>query len=366
MGDADIDKTAETAIGRITAKKGDAPPIVPLDIRACADEAAELVRRSFATVADEFALTPENCPSNPAFTTAAALAGRLARLGCHCFGMHVDSALAGFVALMPAGSGEGGAWEITRLAVAPESRHNGYGRALMAAALQKAAELGARKATIGIIDKNAVLKNWYRSFGFAETAKKEYPSLPFVVCEMELGLPQQGIVEGGGAVGEAQGEAGGEPQPKLVGGAGGGALAGCYTFRPMAIDDYGDVHALWAGMPGVGLSEADSRPRIAEYLSRNPGQSFVCEAGGRIVGTILCGNDGRRAYIYHAAVAPSHRRCGIAAELSRMAMEAQGARGIQKCHLFIFSSNEAGKAFWREAGFAERHDIGIMSMDLIE
>ena len=302
-------------------------PIV--DINAVADEAAELIRRSNATVASEFAITQENCPSNPAFTTTAALAGRLAKPGCHCFGLRLHGMLVGFSALMPAGSGEDGALEVTRLAVLPEHRHKGYGKALLDASVNKAIELGARKATIGIIDANAVLKKWYLSYGFVETAIKRYPFLPFVVCEMELSLP-----------------------------------AG-RSYHPMSIDDYDEVNALWGNEPGIGLSDADSRSSIEAYLARNPGQSFVCKAQGRVIGTILCGNDGRRAYIYHAAVAEAHRRNGVAAELVRLAMAAQKGCGINKGHLFIFCDNEAGKAFWREVGFVERHDVEIMSKSIV-
>ena len=137
-----------------------------------------------------------------------------------------------------------------------------------------------------------------------------------------------------------------------------------YTYRIMTINDYDEIYALWAGMPGVGLSDADERSSISAYLLRNPGQSFICKSEGQIVGTILCGNDGRRAYIHHTAVSPEHRRHGVATELVRLATAAQRECGIQKCHLFVISDNEQGKSFWRETGFYDRHDLEIMSMDL--
>jgi len=137
-----------------------------------------------------------------------------------------------------------------------------------------------------------------------------------------------------------------------------------YTYSPMTIDSYEEIYALWEKTPGVGLSEADSRESIDAYLMSNPGQSFVCEIDGQIVGTILCGNDGRRAYIHHTAVAEEHRRLGIATELVRMAMNTQRECGIKKCHLFIFDENDTGKSFWSEIGFVGRRDIGIMSRNL--
>jgi len=154
-----------------------------IDISEHSTEATSLIRRSFATVADDFNLTPENCPTNPAFTTSEALISRLNRENCYSFGLFSNKEMIGFAALMPA---RDGAYEITRLAVAPELRHKGYGKMLLDAAVAKSRELGATKIIIGIIDANTVLKNWYLQYGFVETAKKEYPQLPFIVCDMEL------------------------------------------------------------------------------------------------------------------------------------------------------------------------------------
>jgi len=53
--------------------------------------------------------------------------------------------------------------------------------------------------------------------------------------------------------------------------------------------------ALRKRTPGVGLSSADERERIAGFLARNPGLSFVVKIDGAVAGTILCGHDGRRA-----------------------------------------------------------------------
>jgi len=133
----------------------------------------------------------------------------------------------------------------------------------------------------------------------------------------------------------------------------------------MTIEDYDEILTLWKSMPGgVGLSRADTRESISHYLERNPGQSFICKTAQTIVGTILCGNDGRRSYIHHTAVAPEHRRQGIAAELVRLAMDAQKECGIQKCHLFIMNENELGRAFWEETGFEWRYDISVMSGEI--
>ena len=79
-----------------------------------------------------------------------------------------------------------------KLAVLPQYRHNGYGKKLIAFAKEKAKEMGAAKITIGIIEENARLKNWYASNGFIHTGTREFSHLPFIVGFMEypISLPK--------------------------------------------------------------------------------------------------------------------------------------------------------------------------------
>ena len=130
---------------------------------------------------------------------------------------------------------------------------------------------------------------------------------------------------------------------------------------PLTIDQYDEVIALWQASEGVGLSSADERENIRFYLERNPGMSFVAVADGRIVGTILCGHDGRRGFIHHLAVHQDYRRRGIASQLTQKSVAALQAAGIQKCHVFIFRRNASGITFWQANGWEIRQDIHIMS-----
>ncbi len=135
-------------------------------------------------------------------------------------------------------------------------------------------------------------------------------------------------------------------------------------FEIMRIEDYDEIYALWGQTPGVRLIGFDSQAHIAAYLLRNPEQSFVCKGGGRIVGTILCGNDARRAYIYHLAVAEEYRRKGIGAELVRLALAKQKSLGIDKCALFVLNGNASGKRFWERMGFESLAIAQTMSIDV--
>lgn len=66
------------------------------------------------------------------------------------------------------------------------------------------------------------------------------------------------------------------------------------AVRHFLPSDYGEARTLWAVTPGVGLSTADQQAPIEQFLKRNPGLSFVAVNEGSLVGTILCGHDGRR------------------------------------------------------------------------
>ena len=137
------------------------------------------------------------------------------------------------------------------------------------------------------------------------------------------------------------------------------------TLREFTIADYEGAYALWQGMEGIGLSEADEKPNIAQYLARNPGLSFVAEEGGLLVGALLGGSDGRRGFLNHLAVAHNHRRAGIGRALVERSLAALAALGMRKCHIFVLARNRAGRRFWRKIGWQERTTLLVMSQDVI-
>jgi len=126
----------------------------------------------------------------------------------------------------------------------------------------------------------------------------------------------------------------------------------------MTISDYAQVYALWLATPGMGLNNIDdSQEGIAKFLARNPDTCFVAEKNNAIIGVILTGNDGRRGYIHHMAVAESEQRLGIGTALLDAAMLSLEKAGIHKVALVVFDKNEKGNAFWDRQGFIERSDL---------
>ncbi len=134
--------------------------------------------------------------------------------------------------------------------------------------------------------------------------------------------------------------------------------------RALLPADYEAVLAFWRQTPGICLSEADSQEAIAVFLERNPGLSFIAEADRCLLGTLLCGHDGRRGFLYHLAVHPEHRRKGIGKQLVKHGLDGLKQAGINKCHLFVLADNGQGLAFWNSLGFPARKDICICSHNI--
>jgi ribosomal protein S18 acetylase RimI-like enzyme len=138
-------------------------------------------------------------------------------------------------------------------------------------------------------------------------------------------------------------------------------------IRCMTIEDYDGVFALWSNTAGMGLHGfEDSREGIEKFLKRNTGCSFVAVEGDNIIGAVLGGHDGRKGYIYHAAVDTAYRGRGIGRRLLESVKQSFQNEGITKLGLLVFKSNDIGNAFWRSDGWSEREDLNYYSLYLDE
>ena len=145
-------------------------------------EAARVVRGAFATVAAEFGLTEENCPTNGAFLPEGRLEAQF-DAGVRMAGAFDGDVMIGFVALDLSDAEKP---ELEKLSVLPQSRHQGAGKLLVGWASEQARAAGAAALRIGIIEENVRLRAWYEGLGFAHTGTRVFAHLPFTVGFMEL------------------------------------------------------------------------------------------------------------------------------------------------------------------------------------
>ena len=138
-------------------------------------------------------------------------------------------------------------------------------------------------------------------------------------------------------------------------------------IRVMTIDDYDGVYALWKKIKGFGIrSIDDSREGVERFLKRNPTTSVVAVEDGKVVGSILCGHDGRRGCLYHVCVDEAYRRHGIGKDMVVYAMKALQDEKINKVSLIAFTQNDIGNAFWNTIVWTERLDLNYYDFTLNE
>lgn len=161
----------------------DAPVLGPVeegDLQAC----LSVIHRSFATVAQAFGLTRENCPTHTSFLPLERLKqgweeGQL--MAC----LRRPEGIVGCAALARQ---KDGSFELKHLAVLPEYRCQGCGRRLVGWAEDRARREGAQLLKIGIIHDDRALAAWYEKLGFRQTGTARFAHLPFTVGFMEKPL----------------------------------------------------------------------------------------------------------------------------------------------------------------------------------
>lgn len=138
-------------------------------------------------------------------------------------------------------------------------------------------------------------------------------------------------------------------------------------IRIMTMEDYNEVYTLWRKIRGFGIrSIDDSREGVERFLMRNPTTSVVAVEDGKIVGSILCGHDGRRGCFYHVCVDAAYRRQGIGKSMVVASMEALKEEHINKVCLIAFTRNDVGNAFWNTIGWTKRQDLNYYDFTLNE
>jgi ribosomal protein S18 acetylase RimI-like enzyme len=161
-----------------------------VEIRKLQDESAiddllSVIQQSFMTVARDFHLTRNNAPTNPAFLTMDMLSESIKK-GLDFYLAFDNDTLCGCVGVQP-GKKEG-EFYIERLAVLPYYRHMKLGKKLLDTAIEEIINRNGKIISIGIIDENKKLKQWYLNHGFVEKGTKRFGHLPFTVCFLEMDL----------------------------------------------------------------------------------------------------------------------------------------------------------------------------------
>jgi ribosomal protein S18 acetylase RimI-like enzyme len=132
---------------------------------------------------------------------------------------------------------------------------------------------------------------------------------------------------------------------------------------PLNAEDYAAAMTLWQGCEGLRLRQEDYSERFfRRFVARNSGLCLGTWEDDRLIGAVLVGHDSFRAYLYHLAVAETHRRQGIARQLVQAVIKELKRIDITKAHLFVEMNNDMGLNFWRAIGAEQRTDLTVFSL----
>ena len=123
--------------------------------------------------------------------------------------------------------------------------------------------------------------------------------------------------------------------------------------RAVAPEDEDAVARLWSEVFPDDPPRNDPRAMIARKLDRDRELFWVADDDGDIVGAVIAGYDGVRGWLYHLAVAPAHRKRGIATALVDHAVESLRALGCVKVNLQVRRGNEGVLGFYEALGWVE-------------
>lgn len=122
-------------------------------------------------------------------------------------------------------------------------------------------------------------------------------------------------------------------------------------IRPYVEGDFDSLTALWERC-GLTVWYNDPKRDIALWQASDCAEILVAEGSGDIIGTICCGHDGHRGWLYYVAVDPARRGRGLGRQLIREAEDWLRARGILKVELMVRPTNRHVIGFYASLGYA--------------
>jgi ribosomal protein S18 acetylase RimI-like enzyme len=121
-------------------------------------------------------------------------------------------------------------------------------------------------------------------------------------------------------------------------------------IREFQMNDYNEVLELWKEA-GLVIRPGDDLSGVRMKMLRDPDLFLLAQLEGKVVGCIIGGWDGRRGWVYHLAVKPSHQRQGIATALLSEVEKRLVEKGAKKINAQIYESNVKSLKFFKTRGY---------------
>jgi ribosomal protein S18 acetylase RimI-like enzyme len=136
-----------------------------------------------------------------------------------------------------------------------------------------------------------------------------------------------------------------------------------FTLRTATPEDLPGVLAFWHSAAENAGRPQDSASALQLLLARDPEALVLAVVpvpdGGptdRIVGSVIAGFDGWRCHIYRLAVAPDHRRRGIASALMERAEARFRELGGGRSDAMVLDENVSAQSAYWARGYRVQED----------
>lgn len=120
-------------------------------------------------------------------------------------------------------------------------------------------------------------------------------------------------------------------------------------IRAAMAADQDAVIALWHAC-GLTRPWNDPAQDFRRALEGGTSTVLVAEGDGRLIGSVMIGDDGHRGWVYYLAVAEGARRTGLGRTLMAAAEDWLRARGCPKIQLMVRDSNAEALGFYAALG----------------
>ena len=136
-------------------------------------------------------------------------------------------------------------------------------------------------------------------------------------------------------------------------------------IREFTIDEYDAVYDLWK-RAGLIIRPGDDLEGIRVKLQRDPDLFLVAEDSGAIIGCVLGAWDGRRGWINHLAVAPSHQRKGVGSALITELEKRLTLKGARKVNAQVYKWNQKSLEFFKNAGYEIQSELTMIGKQITQ
>ena len=158
--------------------------IIPIEEKHLS-ECLTVIHAAYESVAEQFGITDENTPNRGHASLPIEELEMQFQRGRFMYGYSVQNRIVGFISFTKSSEHGKDCVKINDIVVLPEHQHNGIGTAMLDFAKDQALAFGIKKVTLGMIDDNTVLKEWYIKNGFNQFMAIQYDGAPFLAGYME-------------------------------------------------------------------------------------------------------------------------------------------------------------------------------------